>query len=178
MWQQCATEKCTAGHCAEDILGDGGADSSVRDMPVAEMAVDLGTVELGIDALPDAPPDSLSPDLLSPDVLLLDTLSPDILPPDTLSPDLLSPDLLQPDLAKPIPGTWVLIPPKSGLPNSVTQMPVTFKMGSPVTEPCRNTNETQHDVTLTRRFEIMDSEVTQQMFLDLMGYNKSRFTSA
>ena len=149
VWQQCVTAKCKAGHCVEEVLGDGGFDTAVLDMAVTDMAIDLGTVDLGVDAPTDA--------------------APDIQRPDTLSPDILPPDLLQPDLT-PIPGKWVLIPPVS----VVAKMPVTFKMGSPGSEPCRNAgNETQHDVTLTRRFEIMEAEVTQKMFQDLMGYNLS-----
>jgi formylglycine-generating enzyme required for sulfatase activity len=59
------------------------------------------------------------------------------------------------------PGTWVTIP--SG----------TFSMGSPATEPCRGSNETQHSVTLTHSFEITTTEVTQAQFQLVMGYNPS-----
>ena len=61
-----------------------------------------------------------------------------------------------------VPGTWVSI--AKG----------TFKMGSPASEPCRqtvNTKETQHQVTLTRGFEIQKTEVTQGQYKALMGYN-------
>jgi len=54
----------------------------------------------------------------------------------------------------------------------------TFKMGSP--EPkqkCWGDHETQHDVTLTRRFEIMRTEVTQRKYEATMGYNPSDFSS-
>lgn len=64
----------------------------------------------------------------------------------------------------PIPGTWVTI--KAG----------TFTMGSPGTEACRDkylysTEETAHEVKLTRDFEISATEVTQAQFDDVMGYN-------
>ncbi|MBS1120207.1 MAG: hypothetical protein H6Q90_2435 [Deltaproteobacteria bacterium] len=49
-------------------------------------------------------------------------------------------------------------------------------MGSPTSEPCRNADETQHQVTLTRGFEIQSTEVTQAFFLDIMGYNPSGFS--
>jgi sulfatase modifying factor 1 len=79
-------------------------------------------------------------------------------------------DIQSSDLLQPVPGTWVVIPPVK----DVAKMPVTFKMGSDSGDPCHN-KQTQHDVTLTRRFEIMDSEVTQGMFQTVMGYNKSLF---
>jgi formylglycine-generating enzyme required for sulfatase activity len=53
----------------------------------------------------------------------------------------------------------------------------TFQMGSPANEPCRGSDETQHSVTLTRPFEIMATEVTQEAFEKLMGYNPSHFTT-
>jgi formylglycine-generating enzyme required for sulfatase activity len=52
-----------------------------------------------------------------------------------------------------------------------------FYMGSPTSEPCRNSNETLHKVTLTHGFEIKATEVTQGQFTALMGYNPSTFTS-
>jgi formylglycine-generating enzyme required for sulfatase activity len=51
----------------------------------------------------------------------------------------------------------------------------TFTMGSPTDEPCRSTNETLHEVTLTRPFEIGEGEVSQGAYKDLMGYNPSSF---
>jgi len=51
----------------------------------------------------------------------------------------------------------------------------TFTMGSPSSEPCRLTNESAHQVTLTRGFEIQTTEVTQGQFLSLMGYNPAAF---
>jgi len=55
--------------------------------------------------------------------------------------------------------------------------PGKFQMGSPLSEPCRLTNEMQHQVTLTNSFEIMNTEVTQGQFSSLMGYNPSFFPS-
>jgi formylglycine-generating enzyme required for sulfatase activity len=51
----------------------------------------------------------------------------------------------------------------------------TFTMGSPVGERGRSDNEAQHEVTLTRDFEIQTTEVTQAEFEALMGRNPSRF---
>lgn len=51
-------------------------------------------------------------------------------------------------------------------------------MGSPKTEPCRGGDEDQHAVTLTRDFELQDTEVTQGQFEAVMGYNPSHFSSA
>jgi len=53
-----------------------------------------------------------------------------------------------------------------------------FMMGSPPSENCRESGqfkETQHKVTLTRSFEISDSETTQGQFEDELGYNPSEF---
>jgi len=47
----------------------------------------------------------------------------------------------------------------------------TFSMGSPATEPCRNTNETQHEVVLTHDFEISATEIVQTDFNLVRGYS-------
>lgn len=47
----------------------------------------------------------------------------------------------------------------------------TFTMGSPSTEKGRFSDEVQHQVTLTHNFYAMTTEVTQAMFLQVMGYN-------
>ncbi|MEB3237177.1 MAG: formylglycine-generating enzyme family protein [Candidatus Sericytochromatia bacterium] len=51
-------------------------------------------------------------------------------------------------------------------------------MGSPVGEPGRSSDETQHTVTLTRGFWMQSTEVTQGQWRALMGNNPSRFTGA
>jgi formylglycine-generating enzyme required for sulfatase activity len=48
-------------------------------------------------------------------------------------------------------------------------------MGSPWGESGRESNETQHHVTLTRDFLILSTEVTQAEFERRMGYNPSHF---
>jgi formylglycine-generating enzyme required for sulfatase activity len=53
----------------------------------------------------------------------------------------------------------------------------TFMMGSPVTEPDRFGDETQHEVTLTRDFEIRSTEVTLGEFRALMGRNPSGYSA-
>jgi formylglycine-generating enzyme required for sulfatase activity len=67
-----------------------------------------------------------------------------------------------------VPGTWELI------------VAGTFTMGSPTApeELGRYTNEVEHEVTLTRDFWIMTTEITQQQFFDEMGYNPSWFSEA
>ncbi|MFH0899514.1 MAG: SUMF1/EgtB/PvdO family nonheme iron enzyme [Pseudomonadota bacterium] len=50
-----------------------------------------------------------------------------------------------------------------------------FTMGSSESEPGRSTNETQHQVTLTRAFEIMSHEVTQGDFDRIAGWQPSTF---
>jgi formylglycine-generating enzyme required for sulfatase activity len=53
-----------------------------------------------------------------------------------------------------------------------------FMMGSPLTELGRYAWEPQHEVTLTRNFWLMTTEITQQQFLEVMGYNPSWFSAA
>ncbi|MBN2383984.1 formylglycine-generating enzyme family protein [bacterium] len=43
----------------------------------------------------------------------------------------------------------------------------TFTQGSLTTEPCRNSDETQFNHTLTRNIAVMETEVTRQMWADL-----------
>jgi formylglycine-generating enzyme required for sulfatase activity len=52
----------------------------------------------------------------------------------------------------------------------------TFTMGSPTDEPGRVINETQHQVTLTKDYYMMTTEVTQQQWKDVMGSNPSDFS--
>jgi formylglycine-generating enzyme required for sulfatase activity len=73
------------------------------------------------------------------------------------------PDQGAADSVVPQPGPWVNIP--AG----------TFLMGSPADEACRDSDEDLHQVTLTRDFEILSTEVTQTDFEALMGYNPSYF---
>ena len=51
----------------------------------------------------------------------------------------------------------------------------TFTMGSPVDEPGRGDDETQHPVTLSSGFQMTAHEVTQCQFQEVMGYNPSKF---
>jgi formylglycine-generating enzyme required for sulfatase activity len=57
-----------------------------------------------------------------------------------------------------VPGEWVAIPPG------------TFTMGSPLDE-WGDSDEVQHEVTLTRGFELQTTEVTVRQFSELMGYS-------
>jgi len=51
----------------------------------------------------------------------------------------------------------------------------TFTMGSPPTEPERNDDETQHRVTLSRGFWMLETPVTQAMWKSVTGSNPSFF---
>jgi formylglycine-generating enzyme required for sulfatase activity len=53
----------------------------------------------------------------------------------------------------------------------------TFTMGSPGGEAGRDGDETQHEVQLTRDFEIMATEVTQESFSAVFSWNPSHFDS-
>jgi len=52
----------------------------------------------------------------------------------------------------------------------------TFTMGSPPDEPGRFDSETQHEVTITRDFVILATEVQQGDFEAVMGYNPSELS--
>ena len=52
----------------------------------------------------------------------------------------------------------------------------TFTMGSPVSELGRNSDETQHQVTLTQSFYMQTTEVTQAQWTSVMGSNPSNNT--
>jgi formylglycine-generating enzyme required for sulfatase activity len=54
----------------------------------------------------------------------------------------------------------------------------TFTMGSPETEANRYTDETQHQVTLTKGFYMGKYQVTQEQYQAVMGSNPSYFTTA
>ena len=53
--------------------------------------------------------------------------------------------------------------------------PGTFMMGSSIWERDRHTDETQHQVTLTKGFWMMETEVTQKQWNAIMGTNPSEF---
>ena len=53
--------------------------------------------------------------------------------------------------------------------------PGTFLMGSPSTEFLRYSNEKQHRVTLTKGFYLQTTEVTQEQWRTVMGYNPALF---
>ena len=55
--------------------------------------------------------------------------------------------------------------------------PGTFTMGSPSSEPSRSDDETQHSVTLTKGYWLMEHEVTQGEWQAVMGSNPSYFTA-
>ena len=50
-----------------------------------------------------------------------------------------------------------------------------FTMGSPPDESGRHRDENQVNVTISKDFEIMTTEVTQRQWFDVMGYNPSYF---
>jgi sulfatase modifying factor 1 len=55
--------------------------------------------------------------------------------------------------------------------------PGTFTMGSPTTETGRGTNETEHNVTLTKGFYLGKYEVTQAQYEAVTGTNPSEFNA-
>jgi formylglycine-generating enzyme required for sulfatase activity len=55
--------------------------------------------------------------------------------------------------------------------------PGTFMMGSPSDEPGRRSNETQHQVTLTKGYFMQTTEVTQGQWKEIMESNPSNISS-
>jgi hypothetical protein len=53
--------------------------------------------------------------------------------------------------------------------------PGTFTMGSPPDEEGRYNDESQHEVTLTQGFWMLETQVTQWMWKSVMGHNPSRY---
>ena len=51
----------------------------------------------------------------------------------------------------------------------------TFMMGSPADEPMRKPDETQHKVTISKPFFLQTTEVTQEVWKQIMGHNPSVF---
>ena len=65
--------------------------------------------------------------------------------------------------------------PIPGAPGMIAVPPGTFWMGSAVSDPDRQADEFQHEVTLRDAYWMGDHEVTQAEFLAVMGYNPSFF---
>lgn len=72
-------------------------------------------------------------------------------------------------IAQPVPQA-----PLAGM-NFVKLGPASFWMGSPKHEANRSDDEIQHQVHLTRNFEIQTTAVTQAQYIKVMGVNPSRF---
>jgi len=155
-------------------------DSGVPDLPTVDRTVldkHMPDQALADMTQPDrshpdkAIPDQIVPDLILsdqavPDQAIADFSVPDLDVPDQVVPDLHIPDLMVPDKTQPDfgvcnPTGWATI------------MPGTYKMGSPTSEPCRETNvgikETQHTVTLTHMFEAATKEVSQCQYGAAVG---------
>jgi len=142
---------CTGGGCKNmDINPD---DLPDWDEPAASKKQDAAVVkDAGGDRGPDAARDK-GPGK--------DTGKPDAPAPDQARPDKAVPDKkTTPDqpAVKPCPLGWCTAPKG------------TFTMGSPTSEPCRGTNETQRKVTLTRGFYIAATEVTHGQFKSVLGH--------
>jgi formylglycine-generating enzyme required for sulfatase activity len=63
----------------------------------------------------------------------------------------------------------------TGLVPMVKILAGTFVMGSPASETGRDPDENQHSVTISQSFWIGETEVTQEQWSELMGYNPSYF---
>ncbi|MFH1844797.1 MAG: SUMF1/EgtB/PvdO family nonheme iron enzyme [bacterium] len=77
-------------------------------------------------------------------------------------------------------GGTEVVPPMVRITNAIgmelVQIPEgTFLMGSASREPERKSDETQHQVTISRPFFMSTTEVTQEQWLSVMGDNPSRF---
>jgi formylglycine-generating enzyme required for sulfatase activity len=75
-------------------------------------------------------------------------------------------------------GVWKIPTRALGFTEQWLSLPAgSFTMGSPTTEPCRGTDEAQHRVTLTRKLEVLSTEVSEWRFHERMGYLPAKFTA-
>jgi formylglycine-generating enzyme required for sulfatase activity len=116
---------------------------------------------------PDAKPDAPKPDAPKPDAPAQDA-KPDAPKLDAPKPD--APKLDAPKLEGPKPGDG---PDAGYVPGWITVSAGSFQMGSPWQEPCRQTNEALHNVTLTHQLAFRSQETTQGDFVYYMKYNPS-----
>ena len=162
--------KDMAADKSKDMAADMGMDvgADLIDGPVpdkaADMAADMG-MDVGVDLIDGPVPDKAA------------DMAADMGNDITVQPDKPALDLPVQDQKSTsdqggiVPATWVTI--KAG----------TFQMGSPdgtgtqTKEPCRQTDEKQHQVTLTHIFEIQTTEVTQDQYFSVMVYKPSKFSS-
>lgn len=100
---------------------------------------------------------------------------PDLMPVEIPVVDLAAPSdfSTSPDLLVPVPMCMPVVSASATRPGLVRIPAGSFIMGSPSSEPGRDSDETQHRVTLTRPFLIAEIEVTQAQFSAVLGYNPS-----
>jgi len=85
---------------------------------------------------------------------------------DTAKPDVHQVDLASSaDMKASVPGKWI------------TVTPALFKMGAGTNEPCMQSDEAQHYVTLKNKYSLQATEVTQAQFLAVMNYKPASITS-
>ena len=142
---------CTAGGCVSVDINAGDLpdwdEAAASKKQDAALVKDAGG-DLGRDAPRDSTPvEDKKPDAPAPDRALMDKALPDKAPPDQAA-------------VKPCPAGWCAIPKGN------------FMMGSPTSEPCRDSlNESRRKVTLTRGFVISATEVTFGQFKSVLGFD-------
>jgi len=148
---KCSKEKqgCPAGYRCDpgtwQCVKEGTSPDQGSDGPVSDKGIDLKS-DLAIDAK------------VNPDRPIIDApMAPDSAPP------CVHPTVTKSCKKDSVGIEWCSIP--AGC----------FQMGSPSSEPCRSGYETLHPVTLTNKFEIQSTGVTQGQFQSLMSYNPSWF---
>jgi formylglycine-generating enzyme required for sulfatase activity len=135
-----------------------GCSACIRNDPASLLCGDAGSEDVGAGDPPadvDAGELDVDQDLPDPDVLV-----------DTED----SPVLDQDEEEEPpvVPTAFV----------TITVEPSTvFTMGSPSGDPCHQGDESEHLVTLTHDFEIMENEVRQEEYEALMGVNPSYYVA-
>jgi len=75
-------------------------------------------------------------------------------------------------------GRWQVVTSQAGACRFRWIPPGAFMMGSPYSEPARETNETQHHVVLTRGVWLAETTCTQALWQAVMGNNPSQFQGA
>ncbi|HPQ71963.1 MAG TPA: formylglycine-generating enzyme family protein [bacterium] len=123
----------------------------------------------------DASPDDDTTDDDDDDTGDDDTIDDDTLDDDTTDDDTTDDDTVDDDTIDDDTGDDDTGDDDTVIEEFVTITHGAFTMGSPAGETGRRDDEAQHDVTLTNDFEMMSTEVTQEKFLAVMGYNPSHY---
>ena len=149
-------QTCTEGGCQKIKVDPETLPPYTPEL--AHVGLDLSIPDGALDGSPDSKPADAGPGEVM-DGPVVDAAMPDAAKPDAAKPDAAKPDQTPP----PKPGTWVTVNKSP---------PAIFQMGALTGDVCakHTFNEDKRSVTLTNKFEIYNTEVTQAEFVKEMKY--------